>query len=160
MKAKDTIHLGDGAYLHYDGHGFELRANDHEHPTDRVYLDTYVMNELLNAVNRTLTPEKPLFETQSALEQLQEKVRDEANDLIRYPRNAFLEIITKDSPYACYLHQWVPYQTEANRCRLKMRHDVKTFDGREAAGIWPNANRCGPFTDDEVEFIRISRSQE
>ena len=62
MKADDTIHLGDGAYLHYDGHGFELRANDHQHPTDRVYLDLYVMKELLSEVNRTLTPEKPLMD--------------------------------------------------------------------------------------------------
>lgn len=40
-----------------------------------------------------------------------------------------------------------------------MLHDVKTFDGREAFGVWPNGNRCGPFRDDEVEFIRISKKQ-
>ena len=40
-----------------------------------------------------------------------------------------------------------------------MLHDVKTFDGREALSIWPNANSCGPFKDDEVEFIRISKKQ-
>ena len=40
-----------------------------------------------------------------------------------------------------------------------MLHDVKTFDGREAFGIWPNASSCGPFKDDEVEFIRISKDQ-
>ena len=62
MKPGETIHLGDGAYLHYDGHGFELRANHHEEPTDRVYLDLYVMKELLSEVNRTLTPEKPLMD--------------------------------------------------------------------------------------------------
>lgn len=39
MKPGETEHLGDGAYLHFDGYGFELRANHHEHPTDRVYID-------------------------------------------------------------------------------------------------------------------------
>ena len=38
-----------------------------------------------------------------------------------------------------------------------MCHDVRTFDGREAHGIWPNGDHCGPFRDDEVEFIRISK---
>jgi len=40
-----------------------------------------------------------------------------------------------------------------------MMHDVKTFDGREAFGVWPNGSHCGPFKDEEVEFIRISREQ-
>lgn len=39
MKPGETQHIGDGAYLHYDGYGFELRANHHETPTDRVYID-------------------------------------------------------------------------------------------------------------------------
>lgn len=39
MKPGQTEHIGDGAYLHFDGFGFELRANHHEHPTDRVYID-------------------------------------------------------------------------------------------------------------------------
>jgi len=78
---------------------------------------------------------------------------------IAYPRYVFGELINNDSPYAFYLFQWVPYQTDAKRWRLKMLHDVKTFDGREALGIWPNGNSCGPFKDDEVEFIRISKEQ-
>lgn len=78
---------------------------------------------------------------------------------IEYPRDIFSELIRGNSPYAFYLFQWVPYQKDAARWRLKMNHDVKTFDGREAHGIWPNANSCGPFKDDEVEFIRISRTQ-
>lgn len=81
------------------------------------------------------------------------------DDDIEYPRDIFNELISKNSPYAFYLFQWVPYQTDAKRWRLKMLHDVKTFDGREAFGIWPNATSCGPFKDDEVEFIRISRKQ-
>lgn len=76
-----------------------------------------------------------------------------------YPCDFFLALIRKNSPYAFYLFQWVPYQTEANRYRLKLQHDVKTFDGREAFGIWPNGESCGPFKDHEVEFIRISKKQ-
>lgn len=76
-----------------------------------------------------------------------------------YPRDLFQELISSNSPYAFYIFQWVPYQTDAKRWRLKMRHDVKTFDGREAFGVWPNGNSCGPFKDEEVEFIRISKDQ-
>jgi hypothetical protein len=82
-----------------------------------------------------------------------------AKDDVEYPRDLFHALISGNSPYAFYLFQWVPYQTEAKRWRLKMLHDVRTFDGREAHGIWPNASSCGPFRDDEVEFIRISKKQ-
>lgn len=78
---------------------------------------------------------------------------------INYPRDIFIEIITGNSPYAFYLFQWVPYHTDAKKWRLKMCHDVKTFDGREAFSIWPNGNSCGPFKDEEVEFIRLSKEQ-
>lgn len=82
-----------------------------------------------------------------------------SKDDVAYPRDLFSALIGGNSPYAFYLFQWVPYQTDARRWRLKMQHDVKTFDGREAFGIWPNGSHCGPFRDDEVEFIRISRKQ-
>jgi len=78
---------------------------------------------------------------------------------VQYPKNEFLTLITENSPYAFYLFQWVPYQTEAKRWRLKLNHDVKAFDGREEFGIWPNGSRCGSIKDSDVEFIRISRSQ-
>lgn len=78
---------------------------------------------------------------------------------VDYPRDLFSALIDGNSPYAFYLFQWVPYQTEARRWRLKMKHDVRAFDGREALGIWPNGTSCGPFKDSEVEFIRISRKQ-
>lgn len=78
---------------------------------------------------------------------------------IEYPRDAFSDLIEGNSPYAFYIFQWVPYQTEAKKWRLKMLHDVKTFDGREAYRIWPNGSSCGPFKDEEVEFIRISKDQ-
>jgi len=80
-------------------------------------------------------------------------------DDIAYPRDIFEQIIAENSPYAFYLFQWVPYQTEAKKWRLKMCHDVRTFDGREAMSIWPNGSSCGPFKDHEVEFIRISKTQ-
>ena len=80
-------------------------------------------------------------------------------DQVEYPRYVFNDLISGNSPYAFYLFQWVPYQTDARRWRLKMLHDVKTFDGREVFGIWPNGSSCGPFRDDEVEFIRISKEQ-
>jgi hypothetical protein len=78
---------------------------------------------------------------------------------IAYPRDVFRSLIEGNSPYAFYIFQWVPYQTDAKKWRLKMLHDVKSFDGKEALGIWPNGDSCGPFKDSEVEFIRISRDQ-
>lgn len=78
---------------------------------------------------------------------------------IAYPCDLFIQLIAGNSPYAFYLFQWAPYQTDARRYRLKMLHDVRTFDGREAFGIWPNGSHCGPFLDTEVEFIRLSRKQ-
>jgi len=81
------------------------------------------------------------------------------NEDIKYPRDIFLELILGNSPYAFYLFQWLPYQTDAKKCRLKLCHDVKTFDGREEHGIWPNGDHCGSFHDSEVEFIRISKKQ-
>lgn len=82
----------------------------------------------------------------------------------QYPRDIFEKLLQENSPYAFYILQWVPYQSikdqiTAQKWRLKMLHDVKTFDGREAFGIWPNGSSCGPFKDDEVEFIRISTNQ-
>lgn len=83
----------------------------------------------------------------------------EQDEAVAYPRDFFSRLIHEGSPYAFYIFQWVPYQTDAKRWRLKLQHDVRTFDGREALNIWPNGSHCGPFRDDEVEFIRISRSQ-
>lgn len=77
----------------------------------------------------------------------------------QYPVDIFNEIIESNSPYAFYLFQWVPYQKDAMKWRLKMMHDVKTFDGRIEYSVWPNGQHCGSFHDDEVEFIRISKDQ-
>ena len=58
MKPGETIHIGDGAYLHFDGFGFELRANHHEHPTDRVYIDgPQAAAMLVRLIQDTLKPD-------------------------------------------------------------------------------------------------------
>lgn len=49
-----TEHVGNGAYLYFDGHGFELRANHHETPTDRVYIDSSCVMTLLRLINETI----------------------------------------------------------------------------------------------------------
>ena len=55
MRPGQTEHIGDGAYLHFDGHGFELRANHHgELATDRVYIDGSCVPTLLRMINETI----------------------------------------------------------------------------------------------------------
>jgi len=54
MKTGQTEHIGDGAYLHFDGDGFELRANHHETPTDRVYIDGSCVLTLQRLINETI----------------------------------------------------------------------------------------------------------
>lgn len=58
MTPGQTEHIGDGAYLHFDGFGFELRANHHETPTDRVYIDGSCVLTLLRLINETLAERK------------------------------------------------------------------------------------------------------
>lgn len=53
MKPNETVYLGDGAYLHYDGRGFEFRANDHARPTDRVYIEDFIVPELIRIMRQT-----------------------------------------------------------------------------------------------------------
>lgn len=55
MKPGDNQYLGDGAYLHFDGHGFEFRANHHQHPTDRVYIELRSIPTLLRLIQETCT---------------------------------------------------------------------------------------------------------
>ena len=84
---------------------------------------------------------------------------DHVKSLPQDARDIFERMISEKDHYAFYLFQWVPYQTEAKRWRVKLLHDVKTFDGREATGVYPNGNHLGPFKDEEVEFIRVSTTQ-
>ena len=58
MQVGETVHIGDGAYLHFDGWGFELRANHHENPTDRVYIDGPLDAKLLARLLLTTVEEK------------------------------------------------------------------------------------------------------
>lgn len=44
---KPASYLGDGVYAIFDGFGIWLHANDHEHPTDRVYLEPNVLESLV-----------------------------------------------------------------------------------------------------------------
>ncbi|MDI1362549.1 hypothetical protein [Methylotenera sp.] len=96
--------------------------------------------------------------TYAQLQDYTGQIRVRTQEEIDYPRDIFNSVIQGNSPYAFYLFQWVNYQTDAKLWRLKMHHDVKTFDGREAFNIWPNGSSCGPFKDSEVEFIRISKN--
>lgn len=40
-------YIGDGVYVQFDGYGYELRANDHRFPTDKIYLEPEVFESLL-----------------------------------------------------------------------------------------------------------------
>lgn len=40
-------YAGDGVYVGYDGFGIWLHANDHRHPTDRIYLEPEVLKALI-----------------------------------------------------------------------------------------------------------------
>lgn len=44
--SKKQDYLGDGVYVEFDGFGFTLKANDHLHPTDTIYLDPCVISQL------------------------------------------------------------------------------------------------------------------
>ena len=54
MKLNECVHIGDGAYLHFDGYGFELRANHHENPSDRVYIDGGCVRTLIRLLSETI----------------------------------------------------------------------------------------------------------
>jgi len=53
-KNKESIHLGDGAYVTFDGHGYIITANHHNiaHATDKIYLDLDGIDKLENFVKR------------------------------------------------------------------------------------------------------------
>lgn len=39
-------YLGDGVYAKFDGHGIWLHANNHENPTDKIYLEPEIVSKL------------------------------------------------------------------------------------------------------------------
>lgn len=46
VDGKPASYLGDGVYALFDGQGIWLHANDHKHPTDRIYLESEVLKNL------------------------------------------------------------------------------------------------------------------
>ena len=42
-----NTYLGDGAYATFDGYGIWLKANHHQTPTDKVYLEPMVLMALI-----------------------------------------------------------------------------------------------------------------
>ena len=48
MEDKPYIeYIGDAVYAAFDGFGIELRANHHENPTDKIYLEPDVLVSLI-----------------------------------------------------------------------------------------------------------------
>lgn len=80
---------------------------------------------------------------------------------IAYPREIFWDMIQQDSPYAFYIFQWVDYNEDAKRWRLKMHHDIELRDGTVMPDMYPNADAWsgsgGRVPDDLVARIRIPR---
>ena len=58
-KKRPASYLGDGVYAIFDGFGIWLHANDHEHPTDRVYLEPQVLTDLI-AFNKEVRTEESI----------------------------------------------------------------------------------------------------
>lgn len=50
MKTKS--YLGDGLYAEFDGYQIALKANSHEYPTDTVYLEPQVYENLVKFVEQ------------------------------------------------------------------------------------------------------------
>jgi hypothetical protein len=44
-------YLGNGVYVEFDGHNIILKANDLYNPTDTIYLEDFVIKNLLRFVN-------------------------------------------------------------------------------------------------------------
>ena len=47
----DFTYLGDGVYARFDGFGVWLHANHHEYPTDKIYLEPSVLQDLTTYVD-------------------------------------------------------------------------------------------------------------
>ena len=48
-------YIGDGAYVYWDGFGFELTTSDGIRVTNRIYLEPQVYEELVRFVERLRT---------------------------------------------------------------------------------------------------------
>lgn len=49
---KTQVYLGDGLYAEFDGYQLILKANSYEYPTDTVYLEPQVYENLLKFVEQ------------------------------------------------------------------------------------------------------------
>lgn len=47
-------YLGDGVYIKFDGSGFELMANSHIDPTDRIYVEPEVYFAIVKFAEKCL----------------------------------------------------------------------------------------------------------
>lgn len=56
---RPASYLGDGVYAIFDGYGIWLHANDHKHPTDKVYLEPQVLTDLI-AFNKEVRTEESI----------------------------------------------------------------------------------------------------
>lgn len=56
MKPGDSTHIGDGAYVSYDGNSFRFSANHHEadQASDNVFVELQHATELIAILFRTL----------------------------------------------------------------------------------------------------------
>jgi hypothetical protein len=52
MTDKNSIYIGDGVYCGFDGFGIWLHANSHDNPTDKIYLEPVVLQQLINFAKR------------------------------------------------------------------------------------------------------------
>ena len=56
-------YIGDGVYIHYDGYGITLNANDAINPTDSIYLEPEVCSGFLRFIE-TIKETHPDFARQ------------------------------------------------------------------------------------------------
>ena len=54
MLDNEWRHIGDGVYVKFDEAGFWLHANSHDEPTDRIYLEGFVMEQLFVLYKKAL----------------------------------------------------------------------------------------------------------
>lgn len=47
MDIQKPQYFGDGVYAVFNGFSIELRANHHETPTDRIFLEPEIMDKLI-----------------------------------------------------------------------------------------------------------------
>lgn len=54
MVIGESVYLGDGAYLTFNGYDFEFKANSHVEPTDIVFVEIKDIPNLIRILTETL----------------------------------------------------------------------------------------------------------